>query len=154
MPSVLILFIYQHNWKNTSENRNVRERNVKSVFRAFLTKRPICTENNEEPSNSFLFIFKTCCRHSRFFIDDNDFPELDFNKTFYYIHIKEIPGGLSSENIYQNEVREFFFRLLTQLHKLRSQLRGSFFIWFHFRSCHIWFISYTFAKTWYLHMCK
>ena len=36
-----------------------------------------------------------------------------------------------------------FFRLLT--HKLRSQLRGSFFIWFHFRSSHIWFISYTFV---------
>ena len=46
-----------------------------------------------------------------------------------------------------------FFRLLTQLHKLRrSQLWGSFFIWFHFRSSPIWFISYTFAKTWYLHM--
>ena len=37
-----------------------------------------------------------------------------------------------------------FFRLLMQLHKLRSQLRGSFFIWFHFRSFYIWFIRYTF----------
>ena len=60
--------------KNTSENRNVRERNAKSVFGTFLTKRPICTENNKEPSNPVLFIFKTCYRHSRFFIDDNDFP--------------------------------------------------------------------------------
>ena len=34
-----------------------------------------------------------------------------------------------------------FFRLLTQLHKLRSQLRGSLFIWFHFRSSYmIYFI--------------
>ena len=74
----------------------------------FLTKRPICTENNKEPSNPVLFIFKTCYRHSRFFIDDNDFPELDLNKTFYYIHIKEIPGGLSSENIYQNDVQKCF----------------------------------------------
>ena len=34
----------------------------------------------------------------------------------------------------------FFFRFLTRLYKLRSQLRGTFFIWFHFRSSYIWFI--------------
>ena len=39
------------------------------------------------------------------------------------------------------EVLYFFFRLLKQLHKSRSQLRGSFFIWFHFcRSYMIYFI--------------
>ena len=37
-------------------------------------------------------------------------------------------------------------RLLPLLHKLRSQLRGLFFIWFHFRSSYIWFISYTFVR--------
>ena len=52
-----------------------------------------------------------------FFIDKNDFPELDLNKTFYYIHTKELPGGLSRENIFRTEVRNFFFRLLTQLYK-------------------------------------
>ena len=37
----------------------------------------------------------------------------------------------------------FFFRLLTQLHKLGSQQRRSFFIWFDFCGSHIWFVSYT-----------
>lgn len=42
--------------------------------------------------------------------------------------------------------REFFFQLLTQLHKLHSQLQGgSSFIWFHFRSSLICFIPYTFV---------
>ena len=31
---------------------------------------------------------------------------------------------------------------LTQLHKLRSQLRGSFFVWFHFRSSYVGFNSH------------
>ena len=44
------------------------------------------------------------------------------------------------------EVVNFFFQLLTQLHKLRSQLQeGSSFIWFHFRSSLICFILYTFV---------
>ena len=33
------------------------------------------------------------------------------------------------------EVRNLFFRLITQLHSLRSQLRGSFFIWFENTLC-------------------
>ena len=41
---------------------------------------------------------------------------------------------------------DFFFRLLSQLHKLRSQMRESFFIWFHFCSSRIWFISFTFVR--------
>ena len=38
----------------------------------------------------------------------------------------------------------FFFRLLTQLHKLRSQLRGSFFNWFHFHSSYMIYFMYIF----------
>ena len=40
----------------------------------------------------------------------------------------------------------FLFCFFCFRHTLqRSQLRGSFFTWFHFRSSHIWFISYTFV---------
>ena len=39
-----------------------------------------------------------------------------------------------------------FFSLLTQLYRSRSHLRGSFFIWFRFRSSHIRFISYAFVN--------
>ena len=45
---------------------------------------------------------------------------------------------------YSNPVevlKKIFFRLLMQLYKLRSQLLGPFFIWFHFRSSYmIYFI--------------
>ena len=43
------------------------------------------------------------------------------------------------------EVLNFFFWLLTQLHKLRSQLQGSSLIWFHFHSSLLCFISYSFV---------
>ena len=39
-------------------------------------------------------------------------------------------------------------------HTLRSQLRGSFFTWFHFRSSHIWFISYTFVTLHFIVLLK
>ena len=38
------------------------------------------------------------------------------------------------------EVLIFFSKILTQLYKLRSQLRGSFFIWFHYCCFYTWFI--------------
>ena len=41
-----------------------------------------------------------------------------------------------------------------QLHKLRSLPWGSFFIWFHFHSSHIWFISYTFVKLYLFVRCN
>jgi len=39
-------------------------------------------------------------------------------------------------------------------HTLRSQLRGSFFTWFHFRSSHIWFIWYTFVTFHFIVLLK
>ena len=43
----------------------------------------------------------------------------------------------------------FFFR-----DTLRSQLRGTFFTWFHFRSSHIWLISYTFVTLHFIVLSK
>ena len=51
----------------------------------------------------------------------------------------------------------FFFRLLTQLHKSRSQLRGSFFIWFHFRSSYMIYFIYIYHIVYFCQMfleCK
>ena len=51
----------------------------------------------------------------------------------------------------------FFFRLLTQLHKSRSQLRGSFFTWFHFSRSYMTYFIYVYHIAYFCQMfseCK
>ena len=50
-----------------------------------------------------------------------------------------------------NEIPFFLFYFRD---KLRSQLQGTFFTWFHFRSSHIWLISYTFVTLHFIVLSK
>lgn len=58
-------------------------------------------------------------------------------------------SGLQS---YFNEIP--FFLLFFLRDTLRSQLQGTFFTWFDFRSSHIWLISYTFVTLHFIVLSK
>ena len=77
--------------------------------------------------------------------DLNPWPAL--NISGFIAQLVEHRTGIVRSRVQILLKSQIFLRLLMQLHKLGSQLQGSFLTWFHFRSSYIWFVPYTFVST-------